>query len=107
MIKDKIISASQMVLFLERLNIKEYTLRSNFYIDNPKVIEFEKPTEYFRLIKRFNLKSAKEYVGSPCFVDKLETEYRGIVLKTVIEKNSKHSHLINKLKRDSLIETSV
>jgi len=107
MVKDKIISASQMVLFLERLKIKEYTLRSNFYIDHPIVFEFEKPTEYYKVIKNFNLKSTKEHVGSPCFIEKLEANYSGIILKTTIKENSEHSHLISKLKRDLLIDNTV
>ena len=49
------------------MSIKHYTLYSNFFLGNPKVLGIEKAKDYYRIVKNLNLKSSKEDIGSPCY----------------------------------------
>lgn len=95
---------SQIITLLESLSILKYTLYSNFYLRDNRVIEIRDVKEYYKLMKHLNLKSHKEYVGSPCFIDKLEASYGGWIFKTSVSRdNSKLRAIVDKFKKEKLL----
>jgi hypothetical protein len=97
--------ASQITRVLENLAIQEYTLYSNFFVGSPKVIEINNPKEYYKIVKNLDLISSTEYVGSPCYINKLQVKYKGWVLKTTINpEDSELSYIISELEKKNLIK---
>ncbi len=100
----QILKTSEIVELLENLSIEKYTLYSNFYIGNPKVIEFDDAQEYYNLVKDLKIKSHKEYITSPCCLDKLQSNYGDWIFETKIHRSdSELQVIINKLEEENLL----
>lgn len=99
------VKASQVITLLESLSIQKYTLYSDIVHGAPRIIEIEDVRDYYKLVKNLALKSNKEYIGSPCFMDKLETSYEGWVFKTSIQRtaNSELLAIVDNFEKEKLL----
>ncbi len=102
MFKSAPMKASKIVGILEDLAIEEYNLSSDNLSVDPRFIEIKNPQDYSSLLKTLNLKSSNEYIGSPCFNNKLQiVNYHGWTFETIVK--DKDSHLLKKLEKEKLL----